>query len=450
MDDFRKPETRQATADALKAWVVAADMGYGHQRAVYPLRNIAEEGVIVVGKNDAATKSERQLWSRLLAGYGAISRARGIPVVGKQIFQMLDSLLHIPSFYPNRNLSRPTFQVELLNSLIRQGLCAGMLDYVGNSHLPIVTSFFAPAIAADARGTHRVFCIICDADLNRVWVAKEPWNSQIAYFAPCGKAAQRLRAYGVPEERIFLTGFPLPTELLGGLDFPTLRSDLGQRLNYLDPGQRFWPRHNRNIEHFLGTENCVFQRKRMLTITYSVGGAGAQKEFGASIVRSLAKRLRDGEVSVNLMAGTRTDVRDYYLELAREIVPGCENLHIHYSATTSDYFAQFILALKHTDILWTKPSELSFYCALGIPIIMTPPLGSQERFNRQWLFEMQAGIKQEDPHYANEWLFDRLHDGLFAEMAWSGFLKARKLGTYKILEVLRDGRMTKDPSPVMR
>jgi UDP-N-acetylglucosamine:LPS N-acetylglucosamine transferase len=106
--------------------------------------------------------------------------------------------------------------------------------------------------------------------------------------------------------------------------------------------------------------------------------------------------------------------------------------------------------LRETDILWTKPSELSFYCALGIPIIMTPPIGSQERFNRQWLFEMQAGIKQETPEYTNEWLFDRLNDGLFAEMAWSGFLKARKLGTYKIIEVLREGRMTRDPSPVIR
>jgi hypothetical protein len=450
MDDSSQPEIQNATANGVKAWVVAADMGYGHQRAVYPLRDIAEEGIIVVGKNDAASKSERQLWSRLLAGYGAISRARSIPVVGKQIFQMLDSLLHIPSFYPNRNLSRPTFQVELLNSLIRQGLCAGMLDYVASRHLPIVTSFFAPAIAADARGTHRVFCIICDADLNRVWVAREPWNSQIIYFAPCGKAAQRLKAYGVPEERIFLTGFPLPTELLGGLDFPVLRTDLGQRLNYLDPDNRFWPRHSRNIEHFLGIENCVFRRERILTITYSVGGVGAQKEFGASIVRSLAGRLRDGKVRINLMAGTRTDVRDYYVELARKFVPDCGNLVIHYAPTTLEYFSRFMRALKETDILWTKPSELSFYCALGIPIIMTPPLGSQERFNRQWLFEMQAGIKQEDPNYTNEWLFDRLHDGLFAEMAWSGFLKARKLGTYKILEVLRNGRMTKDPSPVMR
>jgi hypothetical protein len=81
---------------------------------------------------------------------------------------------------------------------------------------------------------------------------------------------------------------------------------------------------------------------------------------------------------------------------------------------------------------------------------MTPAIGSQEKFNRRWLQEIQAGIRQENPEYADQWLFDKLADGLFAGLAWSGFLRARKLGTYKILEVLREGKLTRDPSPVMR
>ncbi len=50
--------------------------------------------------------------------------------------------------------------------------------------------------------------------------------------------------------------------------------------------------------------------------------------------------------------------------------------------------------LRTTDILWTKPSELSFYTALGLPIIMTPPLGSQEEFNRKWLLTIASGTDQ--------------------------------------------------------
>ncbi|MHB8579749.1 MAG: DUF6938 domain-containing protein [Ignavibacteriaceae bacterium] len=106
--------------------------------------------------------------------------------------------------------------------------------------------------------------------------------------------------------------------------------------------------------------------------------------------------------------------------------------------------------MRTTDILWTKPSELSFYAGLGLPIIMTPPIGSQEQFNAKWLFEIQAGIKQENPEYPDQWLFDLLNKGRLAEAAWSGFLKARKLGTYKILEVLVTGRMSHEDSPILR
>jgi len=155
-----------------------------------------------------------------------------------------------------------------------------MLERIKGKRLPLVTSFYAPAIAADRSGTEKIYCIICDADMNRVWVAREPSESRIEYFAPCGRVVQRLKAYGVPDDRIFLTGFPLPLELVGGTEMATLKSDLGQRLFYLDPKKRFWPRYGVNVEHFLGAENCTFKGDRTLTITYSVGGAGALKEIG--------------------------------------------------------------------------------------------------------------------------------------------------------------------------
>jgi hypothetical protein len=433
-----------------RAWVVAADMGYGHQRAVYPLRTIAEGGIITVGRNDAASRPEKRLWSRMLMAYEGISRARSIPVVGKPIFGILDTLLRIPSFYPIRNLSRSTFQVDLLTSFVEKGLCQGMLDRIVTQDIPMVTSFFAPAIAADKKTSHRVFCIICDADLNRVWVARDPWESRISYFAPCGKAAQRLRAYGVPEERIHLTGFPLPDELIGGPDMSILRSVLGRRLRTLDPDGRFWPMHDRNVEHYLGAENCTPDPRRSLTITFAVGGAGAQKEIGARIVGSLRHRIKAGAIRLNLLAGTRAEVRDFFYTVKDTHVPGSPHLQIIHAESLNEYFALFSDVMRETDILWTKPSELSFYAALGLPIIMTPAIGSQEKFNRKWLFEIGAGMKQENPDYTDEWLIDKLRDGIFADLAWSGFLRGRKLGLYKIQEVLRTGMLTRDSSPVLR
>jgi len=121
-----------------------------------------------------------------------------------------------------------------------------------------------------------------------------------------------------------------------------------------------------------------------------------------------------------------------------------------WGATLEEYFGAFTQAMRTTDILWTKPSELSFYCGLGMPIVMAPTIGSQEQYNRDWLLEIQAGIPQEDPRYTHQWLFDRLIAGRLADTAWNGFLKARKYGTYKIMEVLYTGTMERENSAMKR
>jgi hypothetical protein len=321
------------------AWVVSADMGYGHQRAVFPLKDIAKEGLITIGKNDGSDTKEKKSWKRLLNTYESFSRSRGIPLIGKLIFAMFDALMHIPEFYPIRNLSRSTYQVDLLEASINSGLCNGMMQKISTKQLPLITSYFAPSIAADMHGYEPVFCIICDADINRVWVAKQPWESRINYFAPCGKAAQRLRSYGVPEERIFLTGFPLPLDLLGH-NLSTVKSDVGQRLRYLDPNNRFWTNHGQSVQHFLGKRNCTFRNERMLTITFAVGGAGAQKEIGGRIAMSLKEQLRNGTIRLNLVAGIRPEVFSYFRDIKNDI--GSDNLRVLYADTLHGYFQQLI------------------------------------------------------------------------------------------------------------
>ena len=433
----------------IKAWIVSADMGYGHQRAVYPLKDLSENGIITVGSTEAASKSEKKLWKRILNAYEFFSRAKSIPVIGAPFFSLWDMMMHIPSFYPMRDMSNTTFQVNLLESTIKSGLCTGMLETIRTKDIPLVTSFYAPAVAADMNGYLKVYCIICDADINRVWVAKEPWDSRIEYFVPCGKAAQRLKVYGVPEDRIHYTGFPLPLELVGNENLSILKSNLLKRLHYLDPEKRFWSRHGRNVEYYLGNRTNE-KEKRVLTITYSVGGAGAQKEIGRSIAKSLKEKILAGEIKLNLVAGIKKPVYDYFEEVKNEIAPGSEFIQIIYSPLLEKYFEMFNSILRNTDILWTKPSELSFYSALGLPIIMSPAIGSQEKFNRKWLHETGSGIRQVNPDYTDQWLYEMLRKGTLAEAAWNGFLKVRKLGTYKIIEVLKNGSLQKESSPVIR
>lgn len=69
--------------------------------------------------------------------------------------------------------------------------------------------------------------------------------------------------------------------------------------------------------------------------------------------------------------------------------------------------------------------------------------------NRCWLREIHAGVDQSGPlRYTHEWLFDLLENGRLAEAAWDGFLKVRKLGTYKIEELVRTGACCEGNSPL--
>ena len=97
---------------------------------------------------------------------------------------------------------------------------------------------------------------------------------------------------------------------------------------------------------------------------------------------------------------------------------------------------KFDEVLRTTDILWTKPSELTFYNGLGIPIIMAPTIGSQEVFNHMWLEAIGGGIDQQDPKFTHQWLPDWLNSGWLAEAALQGFLDAPKFGTYRIEEII--------------
>ncbi len=421
-----------------KVWLVGALMGYGHLRALYPLEHHAYKGVINVGEDQSTHPTEKKLWKRILYMYELLSRTKGIPVVGNLLFNILDFFLRIPSYYPYRDLSRSSFQVRLLKKSIKRGLCSGMLEKIREQEIPVLTSFYAPAVAADMQGHGKIFCIICDTDLNRVWVPDDPWESRIEYFAPTGRAAWRLKSYGVPEKRIHLTGFPLPKELLGkSRELEILRYDLGQRLHILDPGNRFWPLHERNVAYFLGSDNLKFENRRKFTITFAVGGAGAQKEIGRRIAVSLQKKLQDNEVVLNLVAGMRHEVNDYFLDVKEEVCS--ENIQVVYGKTFPEYYHEFNKIIRETDVLWSKPSELSFYVALGIPFVMAPAIGAQERANKKWLTDINAGIKQESPDYTDQWLFDKLNKGRLAEAAWSGFLKARKKGSFNIAEFLQKG-----------
>ncbi len=439
--------------DRLCAWVVTADMGLGHQRAAHALAYLAHEGVLTAGSPGATDEDEARFWRRLTWTYESLSRARNMPFVGGAVFGLLDHLLHIPPFYPLRDLSKPSLNNYLVDHLIRKGLGRSILERLRSRRLPVISTFYAPSLVADHARFAPVYSVICDADLNRVWVASKVAQSRIQYFAPCGRVMRRLRQYGVPDERIFITGFPLPRGNIGGPGMETLRADLLQRLGRLDPRGRFASVFGATVQEMLGERPQPVPGGARVTVTFAVGGAGAQTEIGLQLAQSLKPGILDGRFRLALVAGVNPLVerlfQGFVSRIGLDAALGDGVLIVH-EERKPDYFERFNALMRETDVLWTKPSELSFYSGLGIPIVMAPPLGSQEGKNMRWLMDKGAALPQYTPALALEWLSDMLKDGVLAEKAFSGFVKNRTLGVYKIEEVLRTGTMARETHPLRR
>lgn len=437
-----------------KAWIVSVVMGLGHLRAAYPLRDLACEYVMIDEGSPYCSPDEAKLWKRIKDTYYFMARAEAIPFFGKIIFNGMLAMQSIQPYYPMRDLSNPTWGSKYLNSLLKDNkLCGTLLRALEPSSIPVVSTFYATAIAADKSDKIKDnYLVICDSDINRVWVPERPSESHIKYFAPCTQVKRRLMLYGVPEESIFLTGFPLPKENIGDKKkLEILKEDLFQRLLRLDPKDRFFKFHSKSSLNMLEKHSLPKTREDCFSLTFAVGGAGVHTETAYKILKSLKVKIIDGRIKLNLSAGTRQETAKKFLEyidslkLSGYVGTGIKIIHDN---DVNKYFDKFNRILRETDVLWTKPSELSFYCALGLPIVLAPAVGSHENLNKDWLISVHAGIIPPGPvEFVDQWLFDLRDTGRLAEAAWDGFLKARKLGTYKIEEIIQTGKMTSGDSP---
>jgi UDP-N-acetylglucosamine:LPS N-acetylglucosamine transferase len=210
-----------------------------------------------------------------------------------------------------------------------------------------------------------------------------------------------------------------------------LKKDLKNRLVNLDPQKNYQSKYKILVEEKLGS--LPETSNHPLTILFSIGGAGAQIEIGARAIESLAPQIKEGRLKIIVSAGINERSAAFFEKIFINFgLQKSRNAEILFRKNIKNYFDRFNRALRQADILWTKPSELSFYAALGLPIIIAPPIGSQEDFNERWLVKSGFGIKQEDMCCVNQWLFDWLDQGYLAEAAMQGFVEGEKFGVYNI------------------
>jgi hypothetical protein len=353
------------------------------------------------------------LWSITRVLYETISRIKNFPFVGWLLFSVMTKMLSIPPRNSNLKDLDKTFSFKLLELLIKIGLCRGLKHEISENQRIIFTSFYAPIIALSNQKEINLFCQICDTDLSRVWVTRDSISSKVCYFAPCQKAVERLISYGVVDSRIFLTGFPLPDILIGGLSEELAIRNFKKRMILLE---------NPNI---LGSDFP-------LRIAYAVGGAGAYTDIGINIALCLKDEILTGNIVLYLLTGTKLNVAKDYQVFKDKHFPNCGNLVIISTPILFDYFNQFTELISNIHILWTKPSELVFYSALGLPLVMTNPLGPQEVANREWALESGIGIDHEISTNTKQWLLNQLNKGLFCSMAQKGWRNGIRTALYTI------------------
>lgn len=436
------------------AHLVSVNMGYGHDRAAFALRSLSNNKIITANDYPGIPTSDKKLWDNGRSFYETISRVQSVPVIGSKIFKAFDELQEIKPFYPRRDLSAPNLQVRQLYYLMRHhDWQRHLIESLPNQHLPLVCTFFSPAFAAEYYGyPGEIYLVATDTDVSRAWVALDPTQSRIKYLAPTGRVVERLKLYGVKERNIFLTGFPLPPELVGEPGSKQIIKDIHRRLCNLDPQGIFRNKYEQVLREYMGSTCDVRYKKQPVKLTFAVGGAGAQANVAEQILYSLSARISRGDIALTLVAGTHAKLNEHFLQLVKSqklTKQLHKNLTIMYQPNRQLYFKQMTALLRTTDILWTKPSEMSFYAGAGLPIIKAPSLGSQEDFNAEWLRVVGAGIEQLDPRYTHEWLFDWINSGGLAKMAWSGFSEAPTYGAFRIRSVIADEDYPLDKLPLI-
>lgn len=414
-----------------KIWLVSVSMGYGHQRTAFNLKELARSWI---NANDypGIPLVDRAIWERAKRFYDTISNLKKIKFFGEFLFSIFNFFQRIEPFYPKKNSEKPNFYLRQIYSLIEKGWGMNLIQNLKmiNPSLPFVTTFFIPAFFAEYfRYPGEVYCVICDTDIARHWAPLFPSKTKIKYFAPTQRVVDRLKSYGVPSKNIFLVGYPLPLSLA-----KRAHEDIKFRLLNLDPKRKFLKKYKTLVESKLKKLPKISSKP--LTILFSIGGSGAQKEIALEIFFKLKEEIKKGQINYIISVGTNEKIKRFF-ERELERFP---NLSLLFAPTIFEYFEKFDLALSKTDILWTKPSELSFYSALGIPILCSPPIGAQEEYNLRWLLNSGYGILQKDLKYLKEWLFDWLEEGYFAEMAFEGFLEGERFGVKKIEKIISEAK----------
>lgn len=395
----------------VKPLVAAIDMGYGHLR---PAAALAEELGTEVLPMDAPPLGEpkdRQFWDGVRTLYEPLTRISQLPGVGLPARALLNAITAIPPLQPGRDLSGPSQGTRWLRKAGASGVGRRLAEHLRETGSPLLATFYAAAVLAEMHGAERLHCVVTDSDVNRVWVPEDSKGTKITYFVPTGLTRQRLESYGVPASRILVTGYPLPGGLVGR----------GR--------ERLEQNHSARRERLRGKGEAPL-------VAFAIGGAGAQVPLARQLIAGMERQIRTGALRLALVAGRRPEVAAALgAALAAHDLEGHDGVELLFDPDVFAYIRRFNALLARADALWSKPSELTFFAALGLPFIAAPPVGKHEVANLRWAADRGAALEQRDPAAAGEWLSAWVKDGALAKAADAG-MRLPQMGLYEIVDAI--------------
>ncbi len=408
--------------------VAAIDMGYGHLRPAAALADYLGTEVRQMDRPPLGGEKDQRFWDRNRDLYEPLTRFSQLPGVGAPMRAVLNTITAIPQPWPAQDLSGATQGTRWMQRAARDGVGLALAEHLKSTQAPLLATFYAAAILAELHGAKRLHCLLTDSDVNRVWAPPDPRHSSIRYFAPSERAFRRMQTYGVPKDRLRMTGYPLPHALVGGRGRTALKENLAARLSRLQISGRL-----RDLaEAELGP---LPEAKLPPLIVFAVGGAGAQVPLAKKLVRGVRRQIEAGVLRLALVAGRRTEVAAALREALDD--SGLDGqVEVLEDPDVFGYIRRFNALLAGADALWSKPSEMTFFAGLGLPFISAPPVGVHEGWNLRWATDRGAALPQHDPAVAGEWLQEWIEDGVLAGAAWAGFTRLPQLGLYEIAEEL--------------
>ena len=389
--------------------VAAIDMGYGHLRPAAALADHLGTQVLEIDRPPLGHARDRAFWKPVRNLYEPLTRLSQLPGIGLPLRPLVNAITAIPPLWPARDLSGPTQGTRWMRKAADIGVGRRLAEHLRETSAPLLATFYAAPILAELHGAGRLHCVVTDSDVNRVWAPPDARSTNITYFAPTDAARRRMESYGVPRARVRVTGYPLPGELVGR-DRSTLKRNFRARMERIGrPG-------------------------KAPLIVFAVGGAGAQVPLAKNVIVGLKKRILEGALRLAVVAGRRPDVASALSSaLSAHGLLGHPGAELLYDRDVFVYFRRFNDLLARADALWSKPSELVFFAALGLPFIAAPPVGAHEICNLRWATDRGAALPQHDPAVAGDWLLEWVEDGVLASAAEAGMCLPQT-GLYEIAD----------------